>query len=207
MDTKRFCGNKLGIKINNITELTIYNQLEHTFGICDEEEYYFDDCVVYTDVDGNEQKREANKDERFERLVKALNDGEELYATFYVDCGSVEEQATTRLTSRFEAGQEVFVMCDNKICTKLIQRIVLSSSRGVVGSYDKVKLDCYYRQELNNTIQMDKNDTAIYVLSKKKQWSYVDRNWCYYDIDIRKEQEIFATREELINHLIMESSK
>ena len=48
--------------------------------ICNKDEYYFDEYVTELDEDGIETEREATKDERMERIIKALKEGQQLYA-------------------------------------------------------------------------------------------------------------------------------
>ena len=50
--------------------------------ICNKDEYYFDEYVTELDEDGIETEREATKDERMERIIKALKEGQQLYASF-----------------------------------------------------------------------------------------------------------------------------
>ena len=50
--------------------------------ICNKDEDYFNSYVTELDEDGNETEREATKDERTERMIKALREGQHLYATF-----------------------------------------------------------------------------------------------------------------------------
>lgn len=204
-NTVRFSGNSLGIKINSIAELTLYHQLDNVFWICDDEEYYFNGEVVYTDVDGNEQRREPTREELFERLVKVFNDGEALYAKVHIDCGQIDDYAVTRLTSNFMVGQEVYVMDNNKICKKYIQRIILSCGDGKLGEKSRVNLSQHYCNEKEKSMEMADTYTSVYVLANEKEWSNVLKKYRYYKIDIRKEQEVFATKEDLVKHLMDES--
>ena len=204
-NTMRMSCNSLGIKINSIAELTLYHQLNNVFWICDDEEYYFNDEVVYTDEDGNEQHREPTREELFQRLVKVFNDGEELYAKVHIDCGQIDDYSVTRLTSNFMVGQEVYVMDNNKICKKYIQRIVLSVGDGQLDSNNRVNLSRHDYNNNEKSMKMTDTYESVYVLANKKRWSSDYQKYRYYTIDICKEQDVFATKEELVKYLMNES--
>lgn len=115
MKTRVFDNNYVGIKLNNVSEIMKYNALSANFSICNESEYYFDEYVEEDDGTGNFTEREPTENEKLERILQAFNDGDTLYATFWLDCGEVVPSAATTLQSDFRVGQSVFVMRDNKI--------------------------------------------------------------------------------------------
>lgn len=126
MNTKNFFDGYVGIKINSISEILRYNALKGIFSIWSEHEDTFEDYVEVTDDDGNVTKREPTENEKLERILEAFKNGSTLYATFWLDCGKVVPKANTTLQSNFRVGQEVFFMDENKICSKIIFRILLN---------------------------------------------------------------------------------
>lgn len=183
--------------------------------ICDKNQDYFDDIVVEIDEDGIETEREATKEECMERMFKALNEQNQLYATFnYEDSGmkAVKDSATI-LASDFRIGQTVYTMLNNKI----VSGTILYMSMSIGEQKDKFYLDYRSQYLIENVYSFCAERAGISkdVLSLPSQefnhiltlvHKSIHGNSVVISIDKRKEtrymNEIFATKEELINSLL-----
>lgn len=183
--------------------------------ICNKDEDYFDYYVTEQDEDGNETEREATKDERTERMIKALREGQQLYATFDFDDSGMKavKNSATILASDFRIGQTVYTMRNNKIVNGTILYMSLSKSE----KKDKFYLDyrskylieetysfCAEKAGINKnmlSLQSEEFDKVVALVRNA-----IHGNSVVLDIDGRKEarymSEIFATKEELINSLL-----
>lgn len=183
--------------------------------ICNKDECYFDDYVTELDEDGIEAEREATKDECMERMFKALKEGQQLYATFNFDDSGMKavRNSATILASNFYIGQTVYTMRNNKIASG----IILYMSMSIGEQEDKFYLD--YRSKYliedvysfcaekagvhKNVLSLPSGDfDHILSLIHKS----IHGNSVVISIDEHKEtrymNEIFATKEELINSLL-----
>lgn len=183
--------------------------------ICNKDEDYFDYYVTEQDEDGNETEREATKDERTERMIKALREGQQLYATFNFDGSGMKavKDSATILASDFYIGQTVYTMRNNKIVNGTILYMSLSKSE----KKDKFYLDyrskylieetysfCAEKAGINKnmlSLQSEEFDKVVALVRNA-----IHDNSVVLDIDGRKEarymSEIFATKEELISSLL-----
>lgn len=178
MKTRTFSDNYVGIKLESVSEIMKYSALRNTFSICNDIEYYFDDYVGYENEDGS-YEREPTDDEKLERIIGAFNAGESLYATFWLDCGDVVPTKATTLQSDFFVNQEVFFMQDNKICKGHIQDINLSQIYSAAnGVPTKI--------------------VASYKVCTARNWSGAE----YVNLE---DDNIFATKEDLVKSLMEES--
>lgn len=185
--------------------------------ICNKDEDYFDDHVTELDKDGNETEREVTKDERMERMIKALREGQQLYATFgFDDCGmKAVKKSATILASDFRIGQTVYTMRDNKIASGTILYMSLSISE----QKDKFYLDYRSQDLIEKVYSFCSKKAGIFqdVLMLQSQefdkvraliHNSIHGNSVVVSIDGCKEarymSEIFATKEELINSLLNE---
>lgn len=183
--------------------------------ICDKNQNYFDDIVVEIDEDGIETERVATKEECMERMFKALKEQDQLYATFnYEDSGmkAVKDSATI-LASDFRIGQTVYTMLNNKIAIGTILYISMSIGE----KKDKFYLDYRSQYLIENVYSFCAERAGISkdMLSLPSQefnhiltlvHKSIHGNSVVISIDKRKEtrymNEIFATKEELINSLL-----
>ena len=184
--------------------------------ICNKDEDYFDSYVTEQDEDGNETEREATKDERTERMIKALREGQQLYATFDFDDSDMRavQNSATILASDFYIGQTVYTMQDNKIVSGTILYLSLSQSKDkkepyidvrathiveVVYNYCATQSNNYcsdfwnltptHKQEVRELVRKSLNDNSVVLCIKNRN-------------EARQMSEIFATKEELINNLL-----
>lgn len=185
--------------------------------ICNKDEDYFNSYVTELDEDGNETERETTKDERTERMIKALREGQQLYATFNFDDSGMKavKNSATILASNFRVGQTVYTMRDNKIASGTI----LYMSMSIGEQNDKFYLDYRSRDLIERVYSFCSRLAGKFqdVLSLKSQEFHKVRTLIYNaihgnsvvvsidgDKEVRYMNEIFATKEELINSLLNE---
>ena len=185
--------------------------------ICNKYEDYFNSYVTELDEDGNETERETTKDERTERMIKALREGQQLYATFNFDDSGMKavKNSATILASNFRVGQTIYTMRDNKIASGTILYMSLSISE----QKDKFYLD-YRCQDLIERVYSFCSKKAgicqdVLMLQSSEFHKVRDlvRNAIHGnsvvvsfdgDKEARYMSEIFATKEKLINRLLNE---
>lgn len=185
--------------------------------ICNKDEDYFNSYVTELDEDGNETERETTKDERTERMIKALREGQQLYTTFNFDDSGMKavKNSATILASNFRVGQTVYTMRDNKIASGTILYMSLSISE----QKDKFYLD-YRCQDLIERVYSFCSKKAgicqdVLMLQSSEFHKVRDlvRNAIHGnsvvvsfdgDKEARYMSDIFATKEELINRLLNE---
>lgn len=173
MNTKNFGDGYVGVKINSISEIMKYNALKEIFSIWSENEDTFEDYVEVIDDNGNVTEREPTENEELERILEAFKNGTTLYATFWLDCGKVVPNANTTLQSNFRVGQEVFFMDENKICSKLIFRILLNK----VVDYDS--------SDDNTSITNGKTDDIIRMLHVKENLYWLGNTKVIFQLVIK----------------------
>lgn len=216
MNTIAFDNNYVGIKLNSVSEIMKYNALNANFSICNESGYYFDEYVEEDDGTGNFIEREPTENEKLERILQAFKNGEALYATFWLDCGEVWPTKATTLQSKFYVGQNVFAMRNNKIVEGEIVHLSLTRSKNndklfadyksnslgenvfhIVASGINPNFTNYYcfdnRHILEGKLKQALNDDQVLL--------NVGNQYFAYGFD-----EIFATKEELVKHLMDEQS-
>lgn len=204
MKTRVFDNNYVGIKLNNVSEIMKYNALSANFSICNESEYYFDEYVEEDDGTGNFTEREPTENEKLERILQAFNDGDTLYATFWLDCGEVVPSAATTLQSDFRVGQRVLIMHENKILKTTIAAINLyaeSSNRDLRSDDDTFFFHAVskFRGGVENT-KITKSFAVLHGWFEKRDGGKeVEYGYVNY---VRPLDEIFATKEELVKHLM-----
>ena len=183
--------------------------------ICNKDEYYFDDYVTELNEDGIETEREATKDECTERMFKALKEGQQLYATFNFDDSGMKavRNSATILASDFHIGQTVYTMRNNKI----VSGIILYMSMSIGEQEDKFYLDyrskyliediysfCAEKAGVHKNVLSLPSGDFDHILSLIHKSIHGES--VVISIDERKEtrymDEIFATKEELINSLL-----
>lgn len=158
------------------------------------------------DEDGTTRFEEYDKteEELFNEMKSDLDDKRTLYAGFFLNSReySVEDAKATTLQSDFHVGQEVYFMKDNKIQSKFIFRIMLNSVVYYDGSEDNTKIV----DGENKSIELSHNKSNIYILASKRYYKSMSDRKCisYGHMEAKKEDEIFATKEELVKHLMEE---
>lgn len=198
MNTKNFFDGYVGIKINSISEILRYNALKGIFSIWSEHEDTFEDYVEVTDDDGNVTEREPTEDEKLKRILEAFKNGSILYATFWLDCGKVVPKANTTLQSNFRVGQEVFFMDENKICSKIIFRILLNKVVDCDSADDHTSIT---NGQTDDIIRMCHEKENLYWLGNTKSYiSTCDRKCIeYYQLEVKRKARYSQRKKNLSN--------
>ncbi len=185
--------------------------------ICNKDEDYFNSYVTELDEDGNETEREATKDECTERMIKALREGQQLYATFNFDDSGMKavKNSATILASNFRVGQTVYTMRDNKIVSGTILYMSLSISENENKFYldyrskyliEELYSFCARKAGINKNVlslQSEEFDNVTALIHNSIHGNSVVVSFDG-DKEARYMSEIFATKEELINRLLNE---
>lgn len=166
------------------------------------------------DEEGNTKYEEYEKSEQelFEEMKSDLENGLNVYAGFFLDYkeNSIVPASAINLQSNFYIGQEVYTMKNNKVIKAAIRRLWLTQGGEtyfkdtdyLVGdivremrncvttlSANKATLD-FIGSRIDNCKAMEEN--MAYLVNKKNFYKLV------------KLSEVFATKEELVKHLMME---
>lgn len=216
MKTEHFDGiNEVGFELTSVQD--VLNALSLGMSIIDENECYLD-----ADREGGEDgfERPATTDEIIEDAQTAFRAGGKIYAVIPVPTDkTVISRKQTLLSSGFGVGQEVYAMRNDKIITGKIVYLSLS-----ICSYTQNLLLDERAHNLGETVfetiasEINPRFTNYYCLKKRDE---VEREYkkvlkdnyalicvketggykSYYTYGLN---EIFATKEELIRHLLEE---
>ena len=210
MNTEYFDGNDvLGFELKSVQD--VINALNLGLDIMNENEEYLN--ATREDEDGNE--RPATTDDIIEDAQTAFRVGGKIYATFNIPLNKeLVPFKATNLQSSFRVGQSVFAMRDNKIIEGEIVLLTLTQSKDrdkfftdfrsnslgesvfhIVASGINPNFTNYYsldnRAFLEDKLKRALNDNQVLLCVDKKYYSY--------GLD-----EVFATKEKLIKHLMEE---
>lgn len=198
--------NVIGVEVKNVQD--IVKAQAAGLIITDESGLSYDYPVeTEENEDGELECRTPTEQEIFERITNELADGEKLYATMIISNNlMVCDKAATTLQSGFRVGQKVYYMKNNEIVSKHIFRILLSETAQTPekGWRDEegIKLS-----DKNNNIELKGKDGNLYVLATESYYQVSPTNLQfrgYYDEIVKRESEIFATKEELVKHFLGE---
>lgn len=154
------------------------------------------------DGDTHFEEYEKTEQELFEEIKNDIENGSPVYAGFFLDMNEHEivPASTTTLQSKFYVDQEVFFMKDNKIQRKYIFRILLNKTADYSSSSDYTEVV----GEGGGKIVMQHEKSSIYTLADKRYYNSINAHNCvaYEHMEVKKEGEFFATKEELVKHLL-----
>ena len=195
--TEYFYNNDiLGMVLTNVQDVLKAHDLG--LSIMAENEDYLDERYD-EEIDNN---RDATTDEIIEDAQEAFKAGVKLYATLDVPNDyEVVPRKATNLQSNFYVGQAVYFMKDNKIRKKYIFRIMLNETASYSSSSDYTEI-----VGENGKITMQHEKCNIYTLADKRYYNSIDDKNCvaYDHMEVKREGEFFATKEELVKHLMEE---
>lgn len=216
MNAKLLAFNTIGFEVKTIADIVKAQELGLRITDKDGNEYNY--YVTYEDDNGEECEREPTKDEVFSRISEDMKNGNQLYASIRLnERWNICEHKATNLQSDFYLGQEVFTMQDNKIIKGKIAHLSLAISE----NRDKLIVDYKSHdisERLYNIIGGELCPTgykAYWALDRRMNIesavkSAINDNTAILNIDNNKKMvtrnfdEIFATKEELVKHLMEE---
>lgn len=205
----KLSNNVIGVEVKNVQD--IGKAQAAGLIITDESglKYEYQVEVEERDEDGeiDVSYRDPTEQEIFERITNALADGEKVYATMTISNDfMVCDKAATTLQSGFRVGQQVYYMKNNEIVSKHIFRILLSETAPTpekgYRNEEGIKLS-----DKDNNIELKGKDGNLYVLATESYYHLSPTNLKfrgYYGEIVKRESEIFATKEELVKHLLGE---
>lgn len=168
-----------------------------------EDWFYLNIETETQDEDGNPQTeyRKPTDKEILNRVANELNDEDgHVYAGVFF-CSNkytIERQHTTTLHSDFFVGQTVYIMHRNKIKELKVANIMLSTRKM------KLAYDCMYtvtpKDESHMAMRFNAANQAPSPMIFLAQPTY--ENGKYYDFGVMPASEVFATKEELVKHLM-----
>lgn len=165
-----------------------------------------------TDEDGDSHYEEYEKtdEELFDEMQSDMKYGDKVYAGFFLDSRNynIKPAAETTLQSNFYVGQEVFTMRDNKITKATISHIWLSKGEEYYSSTRTMVSDII-REMRNCMTTLSANDATIrYIENKIDKVKIMNASMAFVksaEVNcLVNLSDIFATKEELINHLMEE---
>lgn len=216
METKHFTMSEtIGFEVKSAKDIFAAKELGMI--IRDEEDYDFDGMIEYTNEDGEEEEREPTEDEMTNRAIEHINNGGKVYATIYPGNYKLVDKRATTLQTDFFAGQQVYIMHENKIRELYVQQVILVSGyaydkttrpddRGIsVTAKDALKK----RNEVGVVERYVNKAQNLLLLAKKETWNYqssagVLEGFAYHTFGIYPTDEVFTSKEELVKHLIGE---
>lgn len=208
----RVLNGKIAFSLDNVNELLAAKQLG--MFVCDLNENYFNYDVE--EKDG--RYREATEEEKTDRAIDAMREGYVVCAVMCAPSGyKLVERSATTLQCNFYPGQHVYMMYNNKIVSVEILRIWLT--RGDI-EYKNDSMDI--AENLYNEVKsFGKSEPGAWGVLSKREKNYLSEkidvtkarcnNFARVQLDDKKSvglmvnlDELFATKEELINHLMEE---
>ena len=172
---------------------------------------FFSDVEVNTeDEDGSHVSyRHPTDKDVLDRIMEELRDKDgHVYAGAYIDASkyNVEPFSQTVLHSDFYVGQKVYVMHKNKIKTVYVSNFMLSNKHGINTKYKSKYIVNFpnpdkYTNLGNETVRFDTYHTPNVIFLAEKKEGTTDT---YIDFGVYTETEVFATKDELVEHLMVE---
>lgn len=213
MNTRVLENGMIGFNLTNINELLAAKQLG--MYVCDLNGNYFDEDIVGDDG----SYRDPTEEEKTNRAVDAMRNGYVVCATMSVPAEyKLVERKSTTLQCDFYHGQHVYMMYNNKIVSVEILRIWLT--RGDI-EYKNDSLDIAERlfNEVKSFSSM--NNLGVWGVLPNREKNYLAdkidvtkarcNDFARVQLDDNKKvglmvnlDELFATKEELIKHLMEE---
>lgn len=199
--------NMVGVEVLNIQD--VVKAQAAGLELVDKEGWGYDGTIVDDETD---EEREPTEQEIFERITKDLAEGKEVYACMILsEDFDVQEHAKTNLKTNFYVHQIVYTMHENKIVEGEI--VYLSLSYGSLGTdatdalYGNMAEQLYYAIGYyftnGRTPQIGfQREQIIKKLNSLKMHAQVvlkTKNGGYLTRDL---EEIFATKEELVDNLM-----
>lgn len=160
-NAKEITDGFVGVEVKNIQDVVKAQAAGLIF--VREDGWIFDD---YIEDEETEEEREPTEQEIFERITKALADGEKVFACMELMDGlCVRETSITIMHTNFFIGQKVYLLRDNKIVEDEIIYISLVRSKhgderkfvlgGDQGHYTKANQVFATKQELIDSLMAE----------------------------------------------------
>lgn len=215
MKTKYFNGS-IGFEVTDTADAAMSQKLG--LALCDSQGYFFDFEVDDEDEDGNAIERDPTEEEKLNRAIEELKEGRSVYATMLPPTGYlVAPDKATMLTCDFRVGQKIYTMHDNKITEMQVKYIAIADGcrdeSAIDDSLQEIADNLYYqigfsfKSSLPTSVPYDKEKYIKSCVKKFALGSYAIVSYRYNGHTLYRHVplgEIFASKEELVKHLMGE---
>lgn len=204
-------SNFVGFEVSTIQE--VVKAQSCGLVIMDKDMNGYDYEYEYQGEDGKYYTTDPTEQQIFNRIAEDIKDGKTLLAGFYLDTDKYQivPRKQTTMQTNFYVGQEVFTMNHNSVIKARVQRLWLSRG-GETYFKDSDYITSDIVREMRNcvtTLSANKS-TLDYISSRINACKAMEDDFAYL---VNKEKnfyklvklsEMFATKEDLVKHLLEE---
>jgi len=204
-------GNFVGFEITTIQEVVKAQACGLVITDKDGGDYHYE--FEDEDENGDVFDREPTDKEVFDRIAEDIANGHTLVAGFWLDTDKVQvvPRAAITLQTDFHIGQEVYTMRNNKIIEAKVHRLWLTQGGETYFKNTDYLVSDIVREMRNCVTTLSANKATLnYIGSRIDDSKAMEENMAYL---VNKEKklyklvklsDVFATKEELVKHLMEE---
>nr|WP_297656678.1 hypothetical protein [uncultured Prevotella sp.] len=204
-------GNFVGFEITTIQEVVKAQACGLVITDKDGGDYHYE--FEDEDENGDVFDREPTDKEVFDRIAEDIANGHTLVAGFWLDTDKVQvvPRAAITLQTDFHIGQEVYTMRNNKIIEAKVHRLWLTQGGETYFKNTDYLVSDIVREMRNCVTTLSANKATLnYIGSRIDDYKAMEENMAYL---VNKEKklyklvklsDVFATKEELVKHLMEE---
>ena len=204
-------GNFVGFEITTIQEVVKAQACGLVITDKDGGDYHYE--FEDEDENGDVLDREPTDKEVFDRIAEDIANGHTLVAGFWLDTDKVQvvPRAAITLQTDFHIGQEVYTMRNNKIIEAKVHRLWLTQGGETYFENTDYLVSDIVREMHNCVTTLSANKATLnYIGSRIDDYKAMEENMAYL---VNKEKklyklvklsDVFATKEELVKHLMEE---
>ncbi len=204
-------GNFVGFEITTIQEVVKAQACGLVITDKDGGDYHYE--FEDEDENGDVFDREPTDKEVFDRIAEDIANGHTLVAGFWLDTDKVQvvPRAAITLQTDFHIGQEVYTMRNNKIIEAKVHRLWLTQGGETYFKNTDYLVSDIVREMRNCVTTLSANKATLnYIGSRIDDCKAMEENMAYL---VNKEKklyklvklsDVFATKEELVKHLMEE---
>ena len=181
--------------------------------ILDNELGEYDYPYEYQDEEGEWTESDPTEQQVFERIAEDIKDGKTLLAGFWLNADkyNIVPSKQTTMQTDFYVGQEVFTMKGNKVIKARIQRLWLSRGGETYFKNTEYVTSDIVREMRNCVTTLSANKATLdYISSRIDACKAMEEDFAYLVnkdknfYKLVKLSEVFATKEDLVKHLMDE---
>lgn len=181
--------------------------------IMDKDMNGYDYPYEYQDEEGEWTESDPTEQQVFERIAEDIKDGKTLLAGFFLDTDkyNIVPSKQTTMQTDFYVGQEVFTMKGNKVIKARIQRLWLSRGGETYFKNTEYVTSDIVREMRNCVTTLSANKATLdYISSRIAACKAMEEDFAYLVnkdnnfYKLVKLSEMFATKEDLVKHLMEE---
>ena len=202
-------GNFVGFEVTTIQEVVKAQACGLVITDKDGGDYHYE--FEDEDENGDVFDREPTDKEVFDRIAEDIANGHTLVAGFWLDTDKVQvvPRAAITLQTDFHIGQKVYTIRDNKVTKVVIKHVWLFRGEGSsLRSSKDITIDIC-SEFYNRCSSVAANfATKDYITKQIEEVRAMDESFAYVSdgktSSLVKLSEVFATKEELVKHLMEE---